>query len=267
MKIATFNANSIRSRLEIVLRWLERHRPDALAIQETKVQDADFPVEAFRNAGWHVAFRGEKAYNGVAVVTREKPDAVAFGFEDGGPPDETRLMRIRLDSLNLVNTYVPQGRAIDHPLYAYKLEWLARLRRDFEQRFSPRDQVLWVGDLNVAPTEIDVAKPETKRQHVCFHETVRRAFADTVDWGFVDLFRRFHPEPGHYSFFDYRQPRSLARNQGWRIDHLLATPPLAETCTAAEIDLAPRRADKPSDHTFVWTAFDHADRAGMSPKP
>ena len=255
MKIATFNANSIRSRLDLVLSWLEHHQPDALAIQETKVQDADFPVEAFQSAGWQVAFRGEKAYNGVAVVSRQAPDRVTFGLDDGGPPDETRLMHVQFGPLHLVNTYVPQGRAIDHPMYAYKLEWLARLRRYFERHFTPNDHVLWVGDLNVAQTDIDVHRPETKRNHVCVHEDVRKAFADTVDWGFTDLFRHFHPEPGHYSFYDYRQPRSLERNQGWRIDLLLATPPLAETCQAAEIDLEPRRAPKPSDHTVIWATF------------
>ncbi len=256
MKIATFNANSIRSRLDPVLAWLEQHQPDALAIQETKVQDHEFPVEAFREAGWHVTFRGEKSYNGVAVITREAPEDVSFGFDDGGPADATRLVRLRLGPLHLVNTYVPQGRAIDHPMYAYKLEWFRRLKRDFEKRYSPRDLLLWVGDLNVAPTALDVYKPETKRQHVCFHEDVRHTFADVKDWGFEDLFRRFHPEEERYSFYDYRQRQSLDKNQGWRIDLLLASPPLAAACHAADIDIEPRRAPKPSDHTFVWAEFD-----------
>lgn len=254
-KIATFNANSIRSRLTTVLDWLTRHRPLALAIQETKVQDADFPASALRENGWHVAYRGEKSYNGVAIICREQPQEIEFGFDDGEPDDSTRLMRIRLGSLHLVNTYVPQGRSIDHPMYAYKLDWLARLRKYFARRFSPSQAILWVGDINVAPTEIDVYRPETKRNHVCFHADARKAFADTMDWGFEDVFRLFNPEPGHYSFFDYRQPQSTQRNRGWRIDHILATKPLARRCLASAIDIEPRLAPKPSDHTFVWADF------------
>lgn len=256
MKIATFNANSIRSRLVPVLAWLEAHSPDVLCLQETKVQDAEFPEAPFREAGWHVAFRGEKAYNGVAVVSRRPPDEVVFGFDDGGPADAARLVRARFGALRLVNTYVPQGRAIDHEQYAYKLAWLRRVRSLFERAYRRDDLLLWTGDLNVAPTDLDVDRPETKRQHVCCHEAVRRAFADAVAWGLVDVYRQHHPEPGRYSFFDYRQPRSLERNQGWRIDHLLATPSLAAAARAAEIDLEPRRAEKPSDHTFVWASFD-----------
>ncbi len=258
MLLATFNANSIRSRLTAVLGWLESRRPDVLCIQETKVQDAEFPVDAFRDAGWHVVFKGEKSYNGVAIISREPAADVVFGFDDGGPEDATRLVRARFGEVQIVNTYVPQGREIDHALYGYKIEWLRRLRALFARCYSSNDLLLWTGDLNVAPFDIDVDHPETKRQHVCCHEAVRKVFADTVAWGLVDVYRQFHPEPGRYSFFDYRQPRSLANNQGWRIDHLLATPSLAALARVAEIDLDPRRADKPSDHTFVWAAFDVA---------
>ncbi len=256
MTIATFNANSIRSRLGVVLAWLQARRPDVLCIQETKAQDADFPAEAFREAGWHVVFCGEKSYNGVAMVSRAPLEGVRFGFDDGGPADATRLVRARCGGVDILNTYVPQGRAIDHPQYAYKLEWLGRVRALLERDYRPDGLLLWTGDLNVAPSDIDVDKPETKRLHVCCHEAVRSAFAAVAGWGLVDVYRAFHPEPGRYSFFDYRQPRSLERNQGWRIDHLLATPALAGKARAAEIDLEPRRAPKPSDHTFVWARFD-----------
>ncbi len=256
MKIATFNANSIRSRLDAVLGWLEQHAPDVLCVQETKAQDADFPVAAFEERGWNVVFRGEKSYNGVALVSRVPLDAVRFGFDDGGPEDATRLVRARCRGVHILNSYVPQGRAIDHPQYAYKLEWFGRIRALLEREHQPTDRLLWTGDLNVAPEDIDVDRPETKRQHVCCHEAVRAAFARVLEWGLEDVYRAFHPEPGRYSFFDYRQPRSLERNQGWRIDHLLATPALAALARGAEIDLDPRRAPKPSDHTFVWATFD-----------
>ncbi len=256
MKIATFNANSIRSRLEIILRWLKEHQPDVLCVQETKVEDKDFPAPAFREAGYNVAFRGQKSYNGVALISREMPTGVSFGLDDGGQADEPRLIRARVGPVQIVNTYVPQGRDLEHEMYAYKLEWFARLKRYFERHFTPRSKVAWVGDLNVAPLPMDVHNPEDQANHVCYHVDVRRAFEDVKAWGLEDVFRMHHPEPGQYTFFDYRVPGSVERKQGWRVDHILATPPLARKCTGSWIDLAPRLAEKPSDHTFLVAEFD-----------
>ncbi len=256
MRIATFNANSIRSRLDAILAWSAALRPDVLCVQETKVQDADFPRGPLEAAGWHVSFRGEKSYNGVAVLSRAAPDETAFGFDDGGPPDETRLAVARFGALTVVNTYVPQGRELDHPLYAYKQAWFARLKRLFAARARPQDLLVWTGDLNVAREPIDVYEPEKHGQHVCYHAGVRAAFEQALAWGFVDVYRRFHAgEADRYTFFDYRLPAALPRKRGWRLDYILATPPLAERATACEIDLAPRRAPKPSDHTFLYADF------------
>lgn len=256
MKIATFNANSIRSRMDIVLAWLAAHQPDVLCVQETKVMDALFPAEPFRTAGYEAAFRGEKSYNGVAIFSRLPLENVRFGLDDGGPADETRLAHVRVGEVHIINTYVPQGREIDHAMYQYKLEWLARLRRYFERHVTKRDKVLWTGDLNVAPEAMDIHNAGQQAQHVCYHVDVRKAFTDTVAWGFEDVFRRHHPEPGQYTFFDYRTPNAVKRQMGWRIDHLLASPPLAKRCTDAWIDLEPRLKEKPSDHTFLVGEFD-----------
>ena len=256
MKVATFNANSIRSRLPIILDWLDRQAPDVLGIQETKVTDDLFPAEPLRERGYHVIFRGEKSYNGVALLARAEPRDVAFGLDDGGPADETRLVRATIDGVCVVNTYVPQGREIDHVMYQYKQAWLRRLRAYFDSHASPQDDVVWIGDLNVAPTPLDVHNPQDQANHVCFHDDVRNVFAETVAWGFEDVVRKHHPEPGFFSFFDYRTANAAKRKMGWRIDHILATPPLAKTCTAADIDLAPRLLEKPSDHTFVIAEFD-----------
>jgi len=272
-KIATFNVNSVRARLEIVLDWLDKAQPDALCLQETKVQDAEFPVEAFEKAGWRVAFSGEKSYNGVAIVSKEKAMEVKAGFSSNGilpltkkdngkdavatlPMDVARLIRAKFGKLHIVNTYVPQGRELDHPMYPYKLAWFGRLRELFEREYSPRKSVVWVGDLNVAPEPLDVDKPENKTQHVCYHEDVRKAFAETCAWGFVDVFRMKHPGERLYSFFDYRNPLGLKLNQGWRVDHILATKPLAKRARSCEIDLAPRRLPNASDHTVMWAEFD-----------
>ena len=254
MKIATFNANSIRSRMDVILRWLAEHKPDALCIQETKVQDPDFPRQPIEDAGYHVVFKGEKAYNGVALISRVAPTDVSFGLDDQ-PNDEPRLLHAKIGSVHIVNTYVPQGREIDNPMYKYKLEWFARLRRYFDRHFKPTDMLLWTGDLNVAAEPADVHSPELYGNHVCFHAAAREAFAHCRSWGFVDVFRKHHPEPGHYTFFDYRTPNAVQRGIGWRIDYLLASPALAKRSVDAVIDLQPRLENKPSDHTFLSGTF------------
>jgi len=251
MRIATFNCNSIRSRLDAVLRWLADNSPDILCLQETKVQDAEFPADAFRLAGWQIAFRGEKSYNGVAIVSRRKADEVSFGL-DSEPADAPRLVHARFGKLHVVNTYVPQGREIEHAMYAYKLAWFARLKTYFQKRFTTATPLLWCGDLNVARHPIDVSNPETKTNHVCYHQAVRDAFEDILAFGFTDLFRRHNPDLVDYSFYDYRAPFNPDQKRGWRIDYVLATPPLASKSAAAAIDLAPRTRPKPSDHCPLY---------------
>ena len=175
LKVATYNANSIRSRLGLVVDWLLREAPDVLCLQETKVQDADFPVKAFVDAGYHVVFRGQKAHAGVAIVSREEPQEVAYGLDDGGEPNEARLIRAVVEGISVVNTYVPQGRSFDSPHFQYKLEWLARLRASFERHYKPQDLLLWMGDLNVATEQIDVHDPQRLKKHVDFHPEARAA--------------------------------------------------------------------------------------------
>ena len=257
MKIATFNANSIRSRLDILLAWLDQQEPDILCVQETKVQDAEFPAEAIQEAGYHVVFRGQKSYNGVAVLSREEPTAVRAGFDDDGPEDASRLLAVDFGPLTVVNTYVPQGREITHEMYAYKQQWFHRLRAYFEKHYKPDKALVWLGDLNVAHEPIDVHNPEARKNHVCYHEDARKAFAHCREWGFEDVFRKHHPEAGHYTFFDYRTVDAARRGMGWRIDYILTTPTLAARCTDAFIDIEPRLAPKPSDHTFLVAEFDN----------
>ena len=255
MRIATFNANSIRSRIDVVLEWLKSNKPDVLCIQETKVTDDQFPSLPFTEAGYSVVFRGEKSYNGVCIISKEPASEVRFGLDDGGQPDESRLVSAQIGSVRVVNTYVPQGREIDHEMYAYKIEWFRRLRRYFDRHFKPSRKVVWVGDLNVAPLAIDIYNADEQANHVCYHVDARRAFEETVSWGFTDVFRKHHPEPGQYTFFDYRTPDAVRRGMGWRVDHILATAPLAAKSFDAFVDLQPRMADRPSDHTFLVAEF------------
>ncbi|MFH1084996.1 MAG: exodeoxyribonuclease III, partial [Chloroflexota bacterium] len=224
LRVATFNANSIRSRLDQILAWLGAQTPDVLCIQETKVQDPDFPAQAIQATGYHVVFRGQKAHAGVALIAREPPQEVCYGLDDGGEPDEPRLIQATVRGIPIVNTYVPQGREVESPHFAYKLAWFARLRAYFERHYAPDAPLIWVGDLNVAPEEIDIHDPKGNRNHVDFHPDARAALREAMAWGFVDVFRRHHlDEPGQYSYYDYRVPNAVERGVGWRVDHVLAT--------------------------------------------
>jgi exodeoxyribonuclease-3 len=255
-KVTTYNCNSVRARLDLLSEWLERESPDVLCLQETKAQDADFPVDAFRSLGYHVAFRGQKAHAGVAIVSSEEPQDVVFGLDDDGEPDEARLARATIGGVTLVNTYVPQGRTTDSPQFEYKLDWLRRLRAFFDRHFAPQDRILWVGDFNVAPEPIDVYDPKRLVKHVDFHPDAREALEEMRDWGFVDVFRLHHrEEPGHYTFWDYRVPNAVERGMGWRVDHIWATRPLADKSTKAWIDVEARKAERPSDHTLLTAEF------------
>jgi exodeoxyribonuclease-3 len=256
LKVATYNVNSIRSRLELVLEWLRREVPDILCLQETKAQDADFPAEAFHEAGYYVVFRGQKADGGVAIVSREEPQQVTFGLDDDGEPDEARLIRARIKGIAVVNTYVPQGRTPDSSHFQYKLEWLSRLREFFDRHYAPQERLLWMGDFNVAPEEIDVYEPKRLEKHVDFHPEARVALEEVREWGFVDVFRLHHPdETGQYTFWDYRVPNALNRGMGWRVDHIWATEPFSRTSKSAWIDGAARRVKRPSDHTLLVAEF------------
>lgn len=255
LRVATYNVNSVRARLPVLGPWLDRARPDIVCLQETKVVDEAFPADAFRALGYRSVFRGQKSYNGVAILSTKEPSDVRFGLEDEGPQDETRLAAASFGKIHVVNTYVPQGRDVDDPMFAYKLAWLARLRRYVERRFTPRALVVWAGDFNIAPEPIDVHDPKRLLGHVCFHPDAHRALAEVKAWGFVDVFRKHVPDPGQYTFFDYRVKDSVARGLGWRVDHVWATEPLAEKSTAAWIDLDPRTGETPSDHTPLVAEF------------
>ena len=255
MKIASFNVNSLRVRLPVVLGWLSQQQPDVLCVQETKVQDVDFPADAFEQTGYKYVFKGQKSYNGVAIFSKSESKKVEFGFKDE-PFDGPRLIKAEINGIAIVNTYVPQGYSQDSEKFEYKLEWFNRLLAFFKKNFKPADAVVWVGDLNVAPEPIDVYDPEALSGHVCFCPEVTRALYEVMEWGFVDVFKMHCKEPGQYTFWDYRMRGAFSRNLGWRLDHIMATKPLAEKCTACYIDKAPRTTERPSDHTPIVAEFD-----------
>jgi exodeoxyribonuclease-3 len=254
MKVATFNANSIRSRVEIINSWLAENRPQILCVQETKVQDSEFPLDAFCDRGYHVVFRGQKKYNGVAVFSDQPAETVVTSLP-GDSSDEARFLQIFYKKIAVINTYIPQGDSPASEKFQYKLKWFSLLKKYFSKTFTPAGPILWMGDLNVALEDIDVYDPKGLRGSVCFCREVQDALKAMMRWGFVDLFRQFHPEDGQYTFWDYRLPNGFGRNLGWRLDYIMATPSLAQKCIACRIDKTPRGLDKPSDHTFVVAEF------------
>lgn len=254
MKIATYNVNSIRRRLPIVLAWLQQHQPDVFCLQETKVADEEFPVEALQNAGYHVSFRGMKSYNGVATLSREKPERVMYGLHEGPDNEDARILQTVIQGTAIVNTYVPQGYKITSEKYTFKLEWFRRIREYFERNLNALEPVIWTGDLNIAPEAIDVYHPDRRVKDVDFHIDARNAFKNAAGWGFTDMFRKLHPDRVQYTYWDYFR-NAFENNWGWRIDHILATAPLAERCVACDVDMDPRKGANASDHTIVWADF------------
>jgi exodeoxyribonuclease-3 len=255
MKIATWNVNSIRKRLPLLLDWLAQNSPDVLCLQETKVQDEAFPLEALRSAGYHVTFRGRKGYNGVATLTLRPPEYVLHGLHEGPDNEDDRILQTVVEGIPIINTYVPQGYKITSEKYLFKLEWFRRIRRYFDERLDPAKPAIWLGDLNVAPEPIDVYHPDRRVNDVDFHIDARNAYKEAAAWGFKDVFRMLHPDRVQYTYWDYFR-NAFQNNWGWRIDHILATAPLAALCSNADVDVTPRCAPVASDHTIVFASFD-----------
>ena len=255
MKIATWNVNSIRSRLERLLRWLEKARPDVVCLQELKAADEVFPREAIREAGYHAAVFGQKTYNGVAILSRSELEDVQRGMGDDADDPQARLIAARIDGIQVIGAYVPNGQSVGSEKYAYKLDWMRRLRAYLDRRFEPSVPLILCGDFNVAPDDRDVANPEKWGGSVLCHQRARDALENVRRWGLADVFRQFHPEGGIYSWWDYRM-LAFPKNDGLRLDHVFATESLARRCTGAEIDRDERKGQKPSDHAPVIAMFD-----------
>jgi len=259
-KIATFNVNGIRSRVPVVLSWLDRNRPDILCLQEIKCQDAEFPFDVFREAGYEASVFGQKSFHGVAILSVRKPEAVRRGFGDGAAEVEARLIAAKIDGIWIINTYVPMGTSPEHPAFQIKLEFFARLKKYLNREFTPSDPLIWLGDINVAPDELDVFSPKRMEGKIGFHPMEKQALAEVVSWGFIDLFRKHHPEDRQFTFWDYRLPKSFERDLGWRLDHIRATSPVAEASIDCGVDAGLRGQSTPSDHSPVWATIHLVNR-------
>jgi exodeoxyribonuclease-3 len=253
LRIATWNVNSLRVRLPQVLSWLERVPVDVLAMQETKLIDADFPREEFATRGYQVLYSGQKTYNGVALLSRWPLTAVLTdipGFEDPA----RRVLAASTGQLRVVNLYVPNGQAVDSDKYHYKLRWLEALAGWLRAELEGGGRLVVLGDFNIAPEDRDVHDPAAWVGQVHVSEPERARLRRLLDLGLIDLFRRFEQPPETFSWWDYRMG-AFRRNRGLRIDLVLAGQELAAACTACAIDREPRRAERPSDHAPVIADF------------
>jgi exodeoxyribonuclease III len=254
VKLATWNINSIRARTERLLTWIGNERPDVLCLQETKVEDTGFPTAALEKAGYHVVTHGQRSYNGVAIASRTPITDVTRGFGDGEPDDEARLISARVGELRVICIYVPNGQDLDSDKFPYKLGWYKRLRAYLDRTATTSEQLVVCGDTNVT-ADRDVWSPEAWAGKIHCSPKEREALANVIGFGLVDLFRKHHPDGGVYSWWDYRGV-SFFKNQGLRIDHILATPPVAERCSACVIDRNARKGQDASDHAPVIATLD-----------
>lgn len=256
MRIASWNVNSLRVRLPHVLDWLDSHRPDVLGIQETKLEDEAFPVDALREAGYHVAFAGQKTYNGVALLSREPAGDVVRDLEaDDFSDPQRRVLGGTVAGVRVLNLYVPNGQAVGSEKYEYKLGWLAALRTHLARELERHPRLVVMGDFNIAPEDRDVHDPKEWEGQVLCSEPERTALRDLLALGMKDTFRLFDQPDAVFSWWDYRAA-GFRRNRGLRIDLVLASDAMAGACTASDVDVAPRRLERPSDHAPVFADFE-----------
>jgi exodeoxyribonuclease-3 len=253
MQVATWNVNSLKVRLPQVLEWLKSRQPDVLCLQETKLEDAKFPVDDIKAAGYEVQFSGQKTYNGVAIISKTPATAVQMGVPGFDDPQK-RVLAATADGIRVVCLYVPNGQTVESEKYRYKLDWLTRTTQWLAGELAAHERLVVVGDFNVAPDERDVHDPKAWEGQVLFSAPERQAFQDLLAVGLKDSFRLFEQPPLAFTWWDYRM-NAFKRKMGLRIDHVLLSHRLAQNCQACTIDLEPRRHERPSDHAPVTAEF------------
>jgi len=269
MRIATWNVNSLKARLEKVTWWLDRAKPDVLLMQETKLTDADAPANVFKNVGYELVHHGEGRWNGVAIASRVGVGDVVANFGeplrppktpdvgDDEPLAEARMVSAVCGGVRVMSLYAPNGRVVGSPFYLAKLAWFERLARWLADAADAKQPLVLGGDFNVAPTDDDVWDPAACHGGTHVSDAERAAFSRLCEWGLLDAYHRHHPQPGRYTWWDYRAG-NFHKNFGMRIDHLLVTAPVAERVVWAEIDREARKGKPvPSDHAPLVIDLDH----------
>lgn len=251
MKLVTWNVNSLKVRLPQVINWLENNDPDILCLQETKLQDAQFPVDEILAAGYRSAYIGQKTYNGVALLSKRMGDTVVTSIPDL-EDEQKRVIAASYEDIRVVCVYVPNGENVTSDKYHYKLAWLSALRQWLQIELIQYPKLVLLGDFNIAPEDRDVYDPIAWRGQVLCSQPERDAFFDLLDLGLVDSFRLFDQPEKTYTWWDYRM-MAFRRNRGLRIDHILLSKDLARLCSTCKVDKAARKHERPSDHAPVIT--------------
>jgi len=254
LTVMTWNVNSVRARLDHVLTLLAEHEPDVVCLQETKVDDQLFPRVPFLEFGYTVNVHGSKSQAGVATLTKGKPDAVYRGFRAGKADRHARVLEVRVAGVSIYNLYVPNGTTVGSDAYAYKLQWLARLRAQVDACHGPTDDVLLVGDFNVAPQPRDVWDPEYFEGRLQYTDAEKAALSQLLEFGLTDCLRARDTSAGMYTWYDFRTG-GFERGQGIRIDHVYATDALLQRCIGVIHASEPRGWTKASDHVPVRATF------------
>jgi exodeoxyribonuclease-3 len=249
MKLVTWNVNSLKVRLPQLLDWLAAHAPDVVCLQETKLEDGNFPAEALRAAGYQAAYSGQKTYNGVAILSRAPAQDVSAGIP-GFADEQKRVVAATVEGVRVVCVYVPNGQSVGSDKYAYKLRWLDALQDWLAAELKAHPRLAVLGDYNVAPENEDVHDPKQWEGQVLFSEPERAALRQLFALGLRDAFRLFPQPEKSFTWWDYRM-NAFKRGMGLRIDHILLSEPLAGSCAACTIDIEARKAERPSDHAPV----------------
>lgn len=253
MKIATWNVNSLKVRLDQLINWLDKNQPDILAIQETKTEDHNFPLSQINAAGYQAIYAGQKTYNGVAIISKIPAEEIEISFPND-PNEQKRVIAATFNNIRIINVYVPNGESITSEKYIYKLGWLKHFTIHANHQLKKYEKLVILGDFNIAPEDEDVYDPKVWHGQVLFSDAERVALKSLILEGFQDTFRLFTQPPASYTWWDYRAA-AFRRNMGLRIDHILASHTLAKSCKSCLIDKAQRKLERPSDHAPVIAEF------------
>ncbi len=251
MRVATWNVNSIRARMPRLENWLELQQPDVVCLQETKVQDHQFPAEHIEELGYRVAYSGQKTYNGVAILSKRPIEAVHCGFGDAEFDGEARAIGATIDDVVILNLYVVNGKEVGHDRYDYKLAWLERLRKFVVASYDLSEKVVLCGDFNITFDDRDIYDPEKWRDKILCSQPERDVLGALCELGLHDALRKFHSDTGIFTWWDFRTRGFQRGNRGLRIDHFLMSQSALDACEGVEVDTEERGREKPSDHAPV----------------
>jgi exodeoxyribonuclease-3 len=266
MKIATFNVNGVNGRLPVLMRWLAEAKPDIACLQELKAQDEKFPDAAIRDAGYRAVWHGQKSWNGVAILARDKTPIETRRDLPGDLDDvHSRYIEAAVDGMLIGCLYLPNGNPVPGPKFDYKLRWFDRLARHAAALRATSMPVVLAGDFNVMPTELDVYQPERWVDDALFRPEVREAFHHLLAQGWTDALRALHPGERIYTFWDYYR-NAWPRNAGLRIDHLLLSPSIVDCLVAADVDRQVRGWEKASDHAPTWIELGNSGGSIVPPR-